>query len=629
MKIRNLSLILLLSTSSLYAYSLKQSISDALDTNPTVQERLKNYNLVREDKTIAVSGFYPKLDLVLGAGYENTNNVATKLKAATSGTDENLGLTPYQSSIKYTQNIFQGFETVHAINSQEARLGAAAFSYIETANDIALQTTKAYLAVVKNIELLSIAKENVSINEEIFNKVQKLYESGLTTLSESNKIESSLSLARSNYIVQENNLLDAQYTFKRLIGRNVSKDKFVRPTFDSYTPDNVKEATAFAITNNPSILVSNFNVLLAQETYKGAKGKFYPRLDIEISQSLNNNLSGIEGEDSRFRAMAFLSYNLFNGFADSAALQQGVSKIHQENELKNDIRRRIIENIDLSWAGYTKITDQLVHLKNYKKFSLKTLKLYAKEYDLGRRSLLDLLSAQNDFVGAQSQIVNAEYAILDTQYRLLDSMGILVLAIVDDANRIFENVGLDERKPSIANNYMPRVTQDAEPTLEKDTLPIYYDRDNDLIADNLDQCDNSFSGDMKDEFGCSTIFDDVERIERYSEFNFVEQNVTLSRVGKIRIRKLVKQLGLYGYDQFEIIINGSADFSDHNITKEQLVSQERANIIKAQFVEAGMDETKITANGLGARSVLYSKETSDSNDKNNRVDIIVKKFFKE
>ncbi len=629
MKFTTLPFILLLSTSSLYSYTLKESLSDVLSTNPTVTERLKNYNQVREDKTIAVSGFYPKLDLVLGTGYENTNNVATRLKAAVSGTDENLGLTPYQSSIKYTQNIFQGFETVHAINSQEARLGAAAFSYIETANDIALQTTQAYLSVVKNIELLAIAKENVSINEEIFNKVEKLYESGLTTLSESNKIESSLSLARSNYIVQENNLLDAQYTFKRLIGRNVTKDKFVRPTFDAYTPDNIQDATSFAITNNPSILVSNFNVLLAQETYKGAKGKFYPRIDIEVSQSINTDLSGIEGEDNRFRAMAFLSYNLFNGFADSAAMQQGISKVHQEAELKNNIRRRVIENIELSWAGYTKINVQLKHLKNYKKFSLKTLKLYAKEYDLGRRSLLDLLSAQNDFVGAQSQIVNAEYAILDTQYRLLDSMGIMVLAIVEDGNRLFETVGLDDNRPSIANNYMPRVSQDAEPTLEKDSLPIYFDSDNDLIADNLDQCDNSFSGDMKDEFGCSQIFEDVERIERYSEFNFVEKNVTLSRVGKIRVRKLVKQLGLYGYEQFEIIINGSANFDDHNVTQEQRVSQERANIIKAQFVEAGMDEMKVSANGLGARSVLYSQETSNSDDKNNRVDIIVKKFFKE
>ena len=64
--------------------------------------------------------------------------------------------------------------------------------------------------------------------------------------------------------------------------------------------------------------------------------------------------------------------------------------------------------------------------KKYEKFSNKTLELYSREYDLGRRSLLDLLSAQNDLIGANSQIINANYNILFAKYRILDAMGILV-----------------------------------------------------------------------------------------------------------------------------------------------------------------------------------------------------------
>ena len=58
--------------------------------------------------------------------------------------------------------------------------------------------------------------------------------------------------------------------------------------------------------------------------------------------------------------------------------------------------------------------------------SAKTLELYQKEYDLGRRTLLDLIVAQNDHVSAQSQIIRAENDLLFANYRILDAMGSMV-----------------------------------------------------------------------------------------------------------------------------------------------------------------------------------------------------------
>ncbi|MDQ1338273.1 MAG: outer membrane protein adhesin transport system [Campylobacterota bacterium] len=105
-----------------------------------------------------------------------------------------------------------------------------------------------------------------------------------------------------------------------------------------------------------------------------------------------------------------------------------------------------------------KLGNQLEHLNEYKKFSLQTLTLYSKEYDLGRRSLLDLLSAQNDFIAAKAQIISTEYSMLFARYRILDAMGTLVSTILGETDILYSNVGLNGRAPK--NN---------------DTLPISYD----------------------------------------------------------------------------------------------------------------------------------------------------------
>ncbi|MEO1938566.1 MAG: OmpA family protein, partial [Sulfurimonas sp.] len=115
-------------------------------------------------------------------------------------------------------------------------------------------------------------------------------------------------------------------------------------------------------------------------------------------------------------------------------------------------------------------------LRDYKVYAEKTLELYKEEYDLGRRSLLDLLTAQNDVINSRAQIIKAEYDELLAKYRILDAMGLLPLAVVGDTKEYESRVNL-------------YVNANEKEVL--DTVPVEYDVDNDKIVDSEDLCDNS------------------------------------------------------------------------------------------------------------------------------------------
>ncbi|NOR58997.1 MAG: TolC family outer membrane protein [Sulfurimonas sp.] len=591
---------------SLSAQDLKLTVDEVLSTNPIVLERLKNYNATKEDIKSAKSGYYPKVDLSLGIGTEHTER-----RARPGVSDASFDFSVYQNSLTYTHNLFKGFETKYQIEQQENRTVAAAYSYIEKVNDTSFEMVNTYLQVMRNRELLDTAKANVEINREIFKKVEKLYDAGLTTLSEVNKIESSLSLAKSNYVVQENTVMDVTYNMQRVLGRYLDPETMSRPELNVALPATIEDAAQYAIQNNPSLLVSKYNIKLAQATYKEKKSPFYPHLDIEVSQAMNKNLSAIEGEEDRFRAMAFLTYNFFNGFADEAALQKSVSSIHQEVESKNTLRREVIEGLNLSWAANEKLGDQLDHLKDYKKFSLKTLTLYAKEYDLGRRSLLDLLSAQNDFIGAKSQIINTEYSMLFAKYRILDAMGTLVPTIIGNTDIVYSNVGLVGETP-----------------MNEDALPIAFDRDRDLIVDEEDICNNSLSTEMRSIFGCKLVFEDTKRIERYSGFLFEEGSANLTEAGQDRLNKLITQIQPYGWENLKFDVLGNVE--DEKLTEEQLLqlSQQRAETIKTKLTQAGANVAFIALHSKADTAPMFSNESDDSIELNNRADIIVRKLKK-
>ena len=433
--LKNIMLLSLLST-AMFAETLQESLTEVLQTNPLIQERLKNYEATKQDITSAESGYYPKLDLKLGAGQEN-------IKRVSQTTDYSV----YETSLNYTHNIFNGFGTTSLVQGQEYKTVAAAYSYVEKVNTTATELTNTYLEVLKNKELLGTAKENVAIDQEIFNKVKKLYKAGLTTLSEVKKIESSLALAKSNLVVQENNLLNASYNLQKVLGHELKADAMQKPTLDAtLLPATQEEALTFALKHNPSLLANEYNIKVAKATNKEKKANYYPKIDLQLSQAYNHNVSQIKGKDDEFRAMAYVSYNLFNGFNDKAAIEKSYTQVAQQFENKQNTKREIVQSLNLSWAAKEKLQEQLVHLKEYKKFSNKTLVLYSKEYDLGRRSLLDLLSAQNDFIRSKAQIITTEYSILYAEYKILNAMGILVRTIMHDDKLVYSTVDLAGRK---------------------------------------------------------------------------------------------------------------------------------------------------------------------------------------
>lgn len=479
-------------SSSLFGLTLKESVVEAMNTNPIVIERLKNYRATQQDLSVAESEYYPSVDFQASMGYNNAGEFKDSTDRDWNHKVIDQQYNNYETSLIITQNLFDGFSTMHKVDYQEARILAAAYNYVEKSNDIAFKMTNAYIDVVRSYELLQTARENVQINDEIFKKVKDLFDAGLTTDSEVKKIESSLSLARSNLTVQKNNAHDTEYSFRRVLGRMPNVGEMSRPELNISMPDSIERAALYAINHNPSLLVSRYNIKGAQALHQQTEKNFYPTLDLELAQNYNdaNKRNSFDQPDDRFTARLVLSYNIFRGGADSAATQREISKIHQEIEIKRDLKRQVVEGLDLSWNAYEMIEQQLKDLKEYSKFSEKTLELYKEEYDLGRRSLLDLLSAQNDVINSRSQIIIAEYDHLLAKYRILDAMGLLPQAIIGDIEEFNSRVNL------YGNSEAHEIL---------DTIPVKFDVDEDNIVDNQDLCDNSLLENDIMPYGCKKM----------------------------------------------------------------------------------------------------------------------------
>lgn len=504
---------------NLEALNLKEALNEVLDTNPVVKERLKNFNETRQDLEIAKSEWLPSLDYRASIGMNNSGFIKDSGNSKFKHKVRDTSYSHYTNSLKLTQNIFNGFSTTEKINYQEARVMAAAYHYLENANDIAFQMTQAYIDLLRSYQLLQNAKDNVEINKKIYEDVQSLYDQGLTTKSEMTKIYASLSLANSNLTVQKNNTMDKEFRFKRLFGRNVNVGQLDLPKLDLAMPESIQRATMIAIQNNPSMIVSSYNIKGAQALYREKRSKFMPTIDIEAEQVFNDYTkdNGFDSSDDRQKIYAVLNWNLYKGGAHSADLQKSRSTINKEVEIQRNLKRQTIESLELSWSAYDMLSKQLEDLYRYYEYSEETLQSYQSEYEMGRRTLLDLLSAQNDLVSSKTQIINAQMDKLFAQYRILDAMGMLVSSVLEESD------------------YMKVIKPTSNPfDMPKDELPVNLDVDKDNVVDHLDICDNSVLG--KDDitaYGCNVnkkdsdfdgIFDDKDKCDNTPFGTIVDEN---------------------------------------------------------------------------------------------------------
>jgi adhesin transport system outer membrane protein len=421
--------------SALNALTLEDGVKEVLNTNPIVQERLHNYRATLEDLRTTEAQYLPTLDYTGSIGREKTDSPSTNFKS--------VSLNSYDHSLQLTQNLFNGFSTTYESDYNKARILSAAYNYVENANDTAFNFTTAYINAIKTRDIVQIAESNVKYNKDISIKVEKLFNAGLTTRSEVEKADTSLSLAESNFVVSQNNLDDALFNLERIYGKRVKGDELQSTAFNGAVPDSLENMREYARLHNPSVLVNDYNIKAAHAQKLSLQKGYYPTIDAFARQSWSNNVGGLVGNDDRTKYGLSLSYNLYRGGADESQIQKSLSKISQESETKRDTLRKLDEQGSLSWSAKQNIERQLVYLKRYEATSKKTLELYEKEYDLGRRTLLDLTTAQNDHVSSLTQIVRAENDLLLSHYRILDAMGSMVSTILGTQSDLnFEKVGL-------------------------------------------------------------------------------------------------------------------------------------------------------------------------------------------
>ncbi len=423
--IKSICLVLSLSSfgSQTSAYTLQEAVNYALSTSPDMLIETTTREVADKQLRGAYAGFLPTLDLTAGWGEQFTNNATTR-DPPPFGDFGTTTLNRTEFNMLANQMLFDGFAVYHDVQGRKARVMAEAWRVNGTAQDVSRDVMEAFLDVLRRKELVKLAKQNLATHERIYGQIEKRSEGGVGSRADLDQVESRLAFAQTNLISEEANLADAETEFLRRVGFPVPS-YLEQPDYPSPFPASEQEAVDLALQNHPVLHAVTEDVAVSREAHKAAKAPFSPRMDLQLELSHNHNIDGSPGPSDDAQAMLRVRWNVFSGGKDLAKLCETAYQMQEAQEVFYRANRQVVQSIRVAWVTFSSAKRQLRYFKDHVDASVRTSQAYQKQFNIGQRTLLDLLDSENELFNARMAYVNGQFTELTGMFRVLHAMGCL------------------------------------------------------------------------------------------------------------------------------------------------------------------------------------------------------------
>jgi adhesin transport system outer membrane protein len=433
-------------TSSPGVADLRGVVEQAIRTSPEVQAAWDGLNAAGHDIDVVKGGYFPQVDVLAGAGIQDRQY------------DGQGSYDTDQVELTLKQMLYDGFATRSQVEKHDRAELVRYYELLGASENTALEVTRAYLDVQRYRELVRLAQDNYQRHRRVQGQIDERTRSGAGRGVDLDQINGRLALAESNLLTEASNLHDVSARYQRLVGELPAASLAPVPTLDAQLPIDVSQALSLAYEGNPEFHAAIENIAALRAEQDIAKAGYHPRLDLvgRTGSYRGSTSSGdyIEGSDRQSRSSIELvaSMNLYRGGSDQASFRAASARVEQADSLRRKACVDVRQTTQIAYNDSQRLRDQLSYLDRHRQSSDQVRKAYRQQFDIGQRTLLDLLDIENEYFEASRAYTSARYDVALADVRTLASMGQLLQAL---------EVRRDDL-PSLADLGSDGVTLDAE-----------------------------------------------------------------------------------------------------------------------------------------------------------------------
>jgi outer membrane protein len=419
---------------SAMAADLMDVYRDALARDPVFASARASYEAAREVLPQARAGILPAISLAASA---NRNNRDTE-----SIPKMDYNVNGYTLSLSQPLFRMQNFIAVDQASMQVKQSEAA---FYDVQQNLIVRSAQAYFDVLlAEDNVMLSAAQKIAISEQLA-QAKRNFEVGTATIVDTYEAQAKYDLAVAKEISDQNDLEIKKRALQQLIGKMPDrlaplKDKLALPLPQ---PSDMEQWVAASDKDSPVIAQFKAAYDIAVKEVDRNKAGHYPTLDLVGSYGESNNptvaLSGLIGPALSTKASQVglqLSLPLYQGGGTQSKIRQALAnKDKAEQDLENT-RRTVAQNVRQSYLGVTNGAAQVKAFEAALVSNQSSLDSTVLGRDVGVRTSVDVLNAQQQLFQAQRDLQSARYIAVMSQLKLKSATGRLQEEDLAEVNRL-------------------------------------------------------------------------------------------------------------------------------------------------------------------------------------------------
>lgn len=396
------------------AQTLAEALADAYATNPTLDAARAELRAVNEGVPQALANWRPSISVTGSAG-------KGRIDSETSTTNNDETLTPLAASASLTQPLYRGGRTVAATARAEQKVLSQRATLDSVEQSVLLRAATAYMNVWRDQSVITFNENNERVIERQLEATRDRFTVGEVTRTDVAQAETRLALATADRIAAEGALRASQAVYEEVIGKDPGV--LSPPPPIAGLPPSFDEVIELSITHNPDILSASFAEKAARHRVREITGELYPTVEINASLSHSEETSARGSQTQRAQILAEVTIPLYQQGAVSSRVREAMHISNQRRIEIEEARRRTGQESISAWEGLQTAQAQIRSFESGVRAAEIALEGVRQENEVGARTILDILDAEQELLDAQVNLVRSQRDEIVAGFEVLATVG--------------------------------------------------------------------------------------------------------------------------------------------------------------------------------------------------------------